>query len=108
MGAFIGIQSYDGALSISFTVCREMMPDPGNFAQCLQDSFAELHKKVCGGRYLTINDMVQVAVQREEEAGFRQKKPPPRPRQKAAPRAGRARPAASSQAQANGRVGQSG
>lgn len=31
-----------GTLTISFVACREMMPDPAFYAQCLQDSFATL------------------------------------------------------------------
>jgi WS/DGAT/MGAT family acyltransferase len=33
-----------GTLFISFVACREMLPDPAFYAQCLRDSFAALHK----------------------------------------------------------------
>ena len=36
------VQSYVGQASIGFTACRKMMPDPEFYAQCLEDSFAEL------------------------------------------------------------------
>ena len=42
MGLIFPVLSYDGALTISVTSCREMMPDPEFFAQCLQDSYEEL------------------------------------------------------------------
>jgi diacylglycerol O-acyltransferase len=31
-----------GSINLSFTACRDMLPDPGFYAQCLQDSFDEL------------------------------------------------------------------
>ena len=34
--------SYDGRLTVSFTACRAMMPDPAFFAQCLNESFADI------------------------------------------------------------------
>lgn len=33
-----------GTLFISFVACREMLPDPAFYAQCLRDSFAALHR----------------------------------------------------------------
>jgi len=36
------VQSYVGEAYISFTACRDIMPDPEFYAQCLQDSFDEL------------------------------------------------------------------
>jgi len=35
------VTRYDGRLVISPTSCRELMPDPEAFAQCLRDSFQE-------------------------------------------------------------------
>lgn len=43
MGLFHGLGSYCGRFSISFSACREMMPDPAFYAQCLHDSFNELY-----------------------------------------------------------------
>ncbi len=47
MGLIMPVFSYCGHINISFTSCREMVPDPEFFAQCLQDSFDEL-KQACG------------------------------------------------------------
>ena len=47
MGLIMPVFSYCGHINISFTSCREMVPDPEFFAQCLQDSFDEL-KHACG------------------------------------------------------------
>ena len=37
-----GLQLLRAASAISFTSCRDMMPDPEFYAECLQDSFDEL------------------------------------------------------------------
>ncbi|MGI9288230.1 MAG: WS/DGAT/MGAT family O-acyltransferase [Pseudomonadales bacterium] len=42
MGLLHGILSQDGGLSISFTTCREMLPDPAFYSQCIIASFSEL------------------------------------------------------------------
>lgn len=42
MGLAHVVQSYVGEAYISFTACRDIMPDPEFYAQCLQDSFDEL------------------------------------------------------------------
>jgi len=42
MGLFHGLGSYCGRFNISVSACREMIPDPAFYAQCLQDSFDEL------------------------------------------------------------------
>jgi len=47
MGLIMPVFSYCGHINISFTSCREMVPDPEFFARCLQDSFDEL-KQACG------------------------------------------------------------
>jgi len=41
-GLFHAVFSYDGKITFTFTACREMLPDPEFYAQCLQDSFDEL------------------------------------------------------------------
>jgi WS/DGAT/MGAT family acyltransferase len=43
MGIIHLVLSYAGRISISITSCRDMMPDPGFYAECLQASFDELH-----------------------------------------------------------------
>ena len=42
MGLIHPVMSYCGDITISFTSCREMLPDPANYAACLQASFDEL------------------------------------------------------------------
>ena len=46
MGLNIAVFSYHGTLTISFVSCREMMPDPGFFSECIQKSFEELRDAV--------------------------------------------------------------
>lgn len=41
MGLVFAVSSYDGMLIVSPTACREQVPDPAFFAQCLRDSFQE-------------------------------------------------------------------
>ncbi len=41
-GLFHGIFSYNGKLSIGFACCRDMMPDPAFYRECLDASFVEL------------------------------------------------------------------
>jgi len=45
-GLNIAIFSYHGTLSIAINACRQMMPDPHFFADCLEHSFDELYKTV--------------------------------------------------------------
>ena len=42
MGLVFSVTSYSGMIFISPTSCREMVPDPEFFAQCIRDSFQEL------------------------------------------------------------------
>ena len=42
MGIIHPVFSYSGLISISVTACRDMMPDPGFYSECLQASFDEL------------------------------------------------------------------
>jgi len=41
MGLVFAVTSYDGRIMVSPTSCREQMPDPEAFAQCIRDSFQE-------------------------------------------------------------------
>ena len=41
LGLVFAITSYDGRIIVSPTSCREQMPDPEVFAQCLRDCFQE-------------------------------------------------------------------
>lgn len=42
MGIMHPVLSYNGEIAISVTACREMLPDPGFYAECIQASFDEL------------------------------------------------------------------
>ena len=42
MGLIHPVLSYNGHLSIAFTSCRTMLPDPAAYAACLQQSFDDL------------------------------------------------------------------
>ncbi|MEM8560653.1 MAG: wax ester/triacylglycerol synthase family O-acyltransferase [Pseudomonadota bacterium] len=42
LGLFNVVTSYAGVISMSFTCCREMMPDPRFYEACLQDSYLAL------------------------------------------------------------------
>lgn len=41
-GLFHTVFSYDGMMSIAFTACRDMLPDPAAYAGCIGESFSEL------------------------------------------------------------------
>jgi hypothetical protein len=36
------VKDKQGPVTLSFTACRDMLPDPAFYADCLQDSFEEL------------------------------------------------------------------
>lgn len=42
MGIIHPVFSYCGEITVSFTSCRDMIPDPDFYAQCIQDSFDEM------------------------------------------------------------------
>ena len=42
IGLFQPVLSYNGELTISAVACRDMMPDPAFYAECLKDAFDEL------------------------------------------------------------------
>ncbi len=48
MGLILAIFSYNGARTITATSCRECMPDPDFFSECLQSSFDELRDAALG------------------------------------------------------------
>ena len=43
MGLFHAVTSYCGAISVAVTACREMLPDPAFYKECLQSSFDDLY-----------------------------------------------------------------
>ena len=44
MGLIHPVMSYCGDLTIAFTSCREMLPDPAFYASCIRNSFEDLAK----------------------------------------------------------------
>jgi WS/DGAT/MGAT family acyltransferase len=48
VGLFMPVLSYNGRLTISFTSCREIMPDPAYFSACIQESFDEMRDAARG------------------------------------------------------------
>lgn len=42
IGLFMPVLSYNGRLTISFSSCREIMPDPERFAAAIEQSFADM------------------------------------------------------------------
>jgi diacylglycerol O-acyltransferase len=47
MGLVFAVSGYDGRIVVSPTSCRELMPDPQVFAQCVRDSFQEYLARAC-------------------------------------------------------------
>ncbi len=45
---YSAVQNKKGTISLSFTACREMLPDPAFYAECLQESFDELQQAALG------------------------------------------------------------
>jgi diacylglycerol O-acyltransferase / wax synthase len=49
LGLIHPVFSYCGQITIAATSCRKLMPDPGFYAKCLQDSFDEMKAATLGG-----------------------------------------------------------
>jgi WS/DGAT/MGAT family acyltransferase len=47
---YSSVMEKKGTISISFTACRDMLPDPGFYADCLQESFEELREATLSGK----------------------------------------------------------
>jgi WS/DGAT/MGAT family acyltransferase len=45
---YSAVQNKQGTITLSFTACRDMLPDPQFYAQCLQESFDELKAAALG------------------------------------------------------------
>jgi diacylglycerol O-acyltransferase len=50
MGLGHTVQSYVDEATVTFTACRELMPDPEFYAECIGASFAELRDAASGAR----------------------------------------------------------
>lgn len=46
MGLFHAVMSCGGRISIAINACRDMLPDPGFYARCVQESYEELRSAV--------------------------------------------------------------
>ncbi|MDX1734395.1 MAG: WS/DGAT domain-containing protein, partial [Halioglobus sp.] len=44
MGLFHAVISGVGRITINFTSCREMLPDPEFYRQCLTEAYEQLHR----------------------------------------------------------------
>jgi diacylglycerol O-acyltransferase len=45
---YSAVQNKKGTVTLSFTACRDMLPDPAFYADCLQESFDELKEAALG------------------------------------------------------------
>ena len=45
---FHAITSIGRSMAITIVACRDMLPDPEFYAQCLRESFDELYRSSCG------------------------------------------------------------
>lgn len=85
MGLNIAVFSYCGTLTISFVSCREMMPDPAYFVECLQASHDELREATAATAANPANPTKRKA--KSKAKGTRSKaKPKARPKKKPATR----------------------
>jgi len=48
MGIIHAVFSYCGAISVTATSCRQLMPDPGFYAECLEESYEDLVRATLG------------------------------------------------------------
>jgi diacylglycerol O-acyltransferase len=48
VGLFHAIMSCNGTISIAINACRDMLPDPKFYAQCIQESYDELRDATLG------------------------------------------------------------
>ncbi len=47
-GVFHTVFSYGGGMSIAITACRDTLPDPGFYAECIESSFEDLKRAALG------------------------------------------------------------
>jgi diacylglycerol O-acyltransferase / wax synthase len=50
MGLFHTINSYCGQIVVAYLACRQMMPDPEFYDQCIRESFGELEEAAFAAR----------------------------------------------------------
>jgi diacylglycerol O-acyltransferase len=76
MGLVFSVTSYDGKIFISPTSCREQIPDPEHFAQCIRDSFQEYlalatkaaRRRRKGKRWAKVGSKAKVAARSRRKA----------------------------------------
>lgn len=98
MGIIHPVFSYCGEITVSFTSCREMIPDPDFYAQCIQDSFDEMliatrgqHIKTGAGvRAGIARDAVPAEVAAAEAAALKAKLKPKEPKAAVKPKRAKA------------------
>lgn len=49
-GLFHAVFSYNGSVSIMFTACRQMLPDPEFYAECIDASYRDVRNAALSGR----------------------------------------------------------
>jgi hypothetical protein len=48
LATFHTVVSYGGRVCVAFTACRDMLPDPAFYAECIEASFNELRTAALG------------------------------------------------------------
>ena len=99
-GLVFAVTSYDDRVVISPTSCRELMPDPAVFAQCVRDAFQELLALATNNPAIGPRPMATTI---PPAAPAAPDVPAPKPRRKAAPRRAAALRSARPRASASGR-----
>ena len=93
MGLVFAVTCYDGRIVVSPTSCRELMPDPLVFTQCMRDSFQELLALARRGETgaKAVGKAARMARRARPRASASDRRSPPRPTARTAatgPRAG--------------------
>lgn len=63
-GLFHTVFSYDGKITVTFTACRDMLPDPEFYAKCIRDSYDELKKAVLKPKKAATRKKTKVAAKK--------------------------------------------
>jgi len=89
-GIFHTAVSFDDKLCIAFTACRDMMPDPAFYAECIETSFDDLKRATLGKRPATrkkTRKKKTATTSKKKKAAVKKAVPPPdnTPQAEAAP-----------------------
>ena len=74
LGLFHPVTSYNGEIAISFQACRELMPDPAFYEQCLRDTFEAMRDQVPAARKAKRGRRTRAAAGAKRKAGTRSAK----------------------------------